>query len=300
MNQKERCKQTLDLIEQIVNDKYQAKTYRDTLFEECLDIALDVKGGHFEISVIDCEDYYIVEYGVISFDEGILLEFYQFCLVLQQLFSITNHLPNVNVFNPGDIERSSIKIIYELESLDLVSIMKIIDDFAKINLEETSIDNLFLQEKYPKLFEFYSVIRLEKQNEFAEYMQGAWRTKSNFIPEYEKNENELFASSNYVYSNYHRKMIIGFNAECMNKYVLNQNLKLTSFDNYYHDGVYYAFIQDGDFIHIINKDYLKDVEQILYDLELNFDTIPTKYYYALNGIFIQVIDFWCCILFETR
>jgi len=295
----EKYQQTIDFLEKIINEKYQAKTYRNADFEGYFDMTLCVKGGEIDISVVHFEDACVIEYGVTYFDEGILLDFYHFCLVLQQLFHITQHLPDVKVFNARDIERSSIKILYNLDLFDIVSVINIIDVFARVNLEETDIDHLFLQENYSELFTFFNQVRSENQNKFAEYMEGAWRAKSRVIPTYEKVEIASLGSNAYMYKDYYKKMVVGFDINAMKKYILNQHLELTPLGNYY-DGVYYNLIQKQDGFAVISKLYWKDVITILTDLELHFNTIPTKCYYADNRIFIQVIDFWCCILCETE
>lgn len=285
-----------------IKNNFEARIFDYDEKEGLIDVDLTVNNGIVELSVIYDESGCWVEYPVLWFskdNESILTEIYKIFIILQQLYKITGNYPKVEVYENYSTKDGDIRITYELENLNDSAVLHVLDAFNRVDLEKMNINKEFFERNYHELYQLYLSKLDEEHEKFKTYMESDWRRKQHNVIVYKTLQTTLFCENDYVFTNYQGNLLVGFTKEGSEKYINTYKLELNELKDYY-EGFQYNIKKNKSEIIIWEKRLWEEGMNILYNIELNYGDMPVQFSYSKDRVFIQVIDFWVCVMTEAN
>lgn len=289
------------LLTGIKND-FKARIFDYGESEGLIDINLTVKNGIIGLSVIYDESGCWVEYPVLWLskdNESILVEIYKICIILQQLYKITGNYPKVEVYENASSKDGDMRITYYFIKLNESAVLHVLDAFSRVDLGKMNIDKDFLERNYHELYQLYLSKIDEEHKKFQNYMESDWRKKQYNVITYKTLLTVLFCENDYVFTNYQGNILVGFTREGFEKYIKTYKLELNVLKDYY-EGLQYNIKKNESEIIVWEKRLWEEGKNILCNLELNRGDLPAQFSYSKDRVFIQVIDFWVCVMTEAN
>lgn len=270
----------------------------DYIDEGIIDLRFNASDCNLEVSIILYDESICMvqheEYIWNDMDkEYRYCDIYFSCMILQQLWKVSNIPPIVEVSKEGKEYR--ITIGYQMKELKIDDTMKCLRFFSEIKIYDEKINEVFLEHEYPELYRVYKELHNEKEKVYKRFMIGDWSSENHFknITEYKNIHDYHFVEQDNVFINLQGNIIVGFTEKSFDTICSYYTVEEQPLDNLYF-GIKYCVADILGKTKIWSMSLIKDAIHIIEYLVLNHG-FPIRYYYSSELLIIHYMDLWVCI-----